>query len=544
MDGSQSLASDPRRTPSPPAGRSRRRPSVAMRPLLRVVLLAHLLAASLVGAGAAQVRPVRLGTRPGNVHFSQSAALLPDGRFAAVWTQGRTVFLQYVDSNGTVAFGAPGRAVAAAPAAGAEAVVVAHPRDGVLVAVRRRIDEDNSRILVQWLDSHGNPRWGAGTYAAPVAGREDQLEPFLLASADGGGFVCFVRAAADDLLGRRAFYCQRFSPEGRRLWGTGGAKGSLSSLEAEEPKAVAAGDGGLLVFWRDWDWISPVWPKVFLRGQRLGPDGVRHWGDGGTILFKNRFPCDDGCALDTPWISAVPDGAGGAILAFDSRAGRLPEGSDFNHVTAQRMSAAGERLWGEGVSVLPSRPPHTLYDLFAHPDGGAVVAVLTFPFGFFSGGVHLALQRLATDGRPLWPTEGVTVVDLTSSPDNVYEGPVLGSIDDGVLRIVWERSNASSLRPELRFSAFDAAGNRLTPSDGVPLMGPRGPSGASFIRGFAFDPAGGTYFVLWEGARGTAAILYTPDTCHPLKRSSTRSKSRHSSWPRTTGVQPCSICQS
>jgi hypothetical protein len=158
MDGSQSLASDPRRTPSPPAGRSRRRPSVAMRPLLRVVLLAHLLAESLVGAGAAQVRPVRLATRPGNVHFSQSAALLPDGRFAAVWTQGRTAFLQYVDSNGTVAFGAPGRAVATAPVAGAEAVVVAHARDGVLVAVRRRIDQDNSRILVLWLDGHGDPR--------------------------------------------------------------------------------------------------------------------------------------------------------------------------------------------------------------------------------------------------------------------------------------------------------------------------------------------------------------------------------------------------
>lgn len=129
-----------------------------MKPLLRVVLLAHLLAASLVGAGAAQVRPVRLATGPGNVYLFQNTALLPDGRFAVVWTQGRSVFLQYVDSNGNAAFGAPGRAVATVPAAGAEALVVAHPRDGVLVAVRRRIGEYHSRILVQWLDGHGNPR--------------------------------------------------------------------------------------------------------------------------------------------------------------------------------------------------------------------------------------------------------------------------------------------------------------------------------------------------------------------------------------------------
>jgi hypothetical protein len=513
MNESQSLTSDLRRTPSPPAGRSRRRPSSVMKPLLRVVLLAHFLAGSLAGAGAAQVRPVRLATRPGDVQFSHSAALLPDGRFAAVWTQGRTAFLQYVDSNGTAAFGAPGRAVATSPVVeggeGGEAVVVAHARDGVLVAVRRRIDRDSSRILVQWLDGHGNPRWGAGAYAAPVAGREEQLEPFLLASPDGGGFVCFVRSAQEVPV-RNNFNCQRFSPEGQRLWDIGGARGSLSPLSAEEPKAVAAGDGGLLVFWRDWDYVSDD-PKVFLRGQRLGPDGVRRWGDDGKIVFKNSFPCDDGCALDVPWISAVSDGTGGAILAFDGRIGRLPEGSDFNHVTAQRMSAAGERLWGEGVSVVPSRPPQILYDLFPYPDGGAVVVVLTYSFVFGNGGIHLALQRLAADGRPLWPTEGVTVVDLTSSPDNAYEGPVFGSVDDGVLRIAWERSNTgTSRRHEIRFSAFDTAGNRLTPSDGVPLVRPMPPSEGALIRGFAFDPASGSSFVVWESARGASAVLYAP----------------------------------
>jgi hypothetical protein len=489
-----------------------------VKPLLRVVLLAHFLAGSLAGAGAAQVHPVRLGTRPGAAHRSHSTVRLPDGRFAALWTQGRTAFLQYVDSHGTVAFGPPGRAVATHVAAHAatstlldgEAVVVAHARDGVLVAVRRGIDRDNSRILVQWLDGHGNPRWGAGTYAAPVAGREEQIEPFLLASSDGGGFVCFVRANPNTSA-RRTFYCQRFSPEGQRLWGTGGAggRGGLPPVSAEEPMAVAAGDGGLLVFWREWSSV-PDEEKVFLRGQRLGPDGVRRWGDDGTTVYRYSFPCDISCSITSPSISAVPDGTGGAILAFDDRMGRLPEGVDLNHVTAQRVSAAGEKLWGEGVPVLPSRPPQTLYALWPHPDGGAVVVIGTYPFAF-DGGIHLVLQRLATDGRPLWPTEGVTVVDPTSSPDNVYEGPAYGSFDDGVLRIAWERSGTGfSRRYEVRFSAFDAAGNRLTPSDGVPLVSPKPSDDISLLRGFAFDPASGSSFVVWKGERGVAAVLYTP----------------------------------
>jgi hypothetical protein len=210
-----------------------------------------------------------------------------------------------------------------------------------------------------------------------------------------------------------------------------------------------------------------------------------------------------------PWFSAVPDGTGGAIVAYDDRVGRLPEGTDLNHVTAQRMSAAGERLWGEGVSVVPGRPPHGFYELFAHPDGGAVVAVITFPFEFIDGGVHLVLQRLAADGRPLWPTEGVPVVDLTSSPDRVYEGPVFGSVDDGVLRIAWERlKDEDPYRYEIRFSAFDAAGNRLTPSDGVPLVHPTQTNDTSILRGFAFDPASGSSFVVWQGWKGAAGVLY------------------------------------
>ena len=84
-------------------------------------------------------------------------------------------------------------------------------------------------------------------------------------------------------------------------------------------------------------------------------------------------------------------------------------------------------------------------------------------------------------GREERPWTGRSPLRLTlvarhlprSSRDRMYEGPVFGSVDDGVLRIAWERSNTGfPRRSEIRFSAFDAAGNRLTPSDGVPLMRP------------------------------------------------------------------------
>ena len=136
---------------------------------------------------------------------------------------------------------------------------------------------------------------------------------------------------------------------------------------------------------------------------------------------------------------------------------------------------------------------------------------MAFPFEYIDGGDHVILQRLATDGRPLWATEGVPVIDLASAPGKVWEGPVLGSVDDGVLRVVWEHSTIGDpTRSEIRFSAVDAAGNRLTPSDGVPLLRRTLAPSYTLIRGFAFDPASGSSFVVWESDRGAAAVLYTP----------------------------------
>lgn len=482
-----------------------------MRLLPRAIVLASCLWAGLASAGAAEVRPVRLGTRFGDVHRTQSTARLADGRFAAVWGQGKAAFLQYVDPQGKVAFGSPGRLVATSPSGGGEAVVVAHARDGVLVAVRRRAGLSSSRIVVQWIDGQGRARWGAGVYAAPVVAREEQREPFLLAGPDGGGFVCFTRGVESPRY--RSFpFCQRFSPEGQRLWGTEGARISQSPLFSEEPLAIAAGDGGLIVFWRDWGEVANEDPIVFLRGQRLGPDGMRQWSDTGTILFQNHFPCADGCAINPPGLSAIPDGHGGAIFAFDDQVGSLPEGIDFNHVTAQRIDSAGEKLWGDGVSVFSTRPPKTLYYLYAHPDGGAIVSAVSFPFELVSGGLHLVLQRLSADGRTLWPTDGVSVVDQATSPDGVYEGGLFSSLADGVLRIVWERTGSSANRPEIRFSAFDAdSGNRLGPSDGVPLVPPMRPVDTDLLRGFVFDPASDTSFVVWAGAKGATGLVYTPE---------------------------------
>jgi hypothetical protein len=206
---------------------------------------------------------------------------------------------------------------------------------------------------------------------------------------------------------------------------------------------------------------------------------------------------------ELPEYAAVSDGAGGVIVAYDDRAGRLSRDTGLNHVNAQRLNGEGEKLWGDGVSVVPNRPFHFLSPaLFPVPDGGAIVAVAEY-----RGHTPLVFQRLAADGRTLWGVEGRRLVGPRSLGELESVGPVFGSLDDGVLRLAWDHDSAEYLAA-VRFSAFDAAGNRLVPGGGIQLTRPM-LRNDFLIRDFAYDPATDTSFVLWSNGAVAAAVLYS-----------------------------------
>jgi hypothetical protein len=478
-----------------------------MRKLLRASTCV-LVFASAGAAGAGQITPIRLGAHGELGIFPplQSVATLRDGRFATLWSvdsfNGKG-FLQYIAQNGVLAFPAPGILVATTRLSVVEAAVVAHAREGVLVAVAVDPGDGNSRLMVQWFDRQGRPRWGTGAFAAPVPGPEYQQFPFLLASPDGGAFVCFERTSLVNI--DEAVYCQRFSPAGKRLWGRGGARATRSALVIEETRALAANDGGVIVFWRDLGSLRGAQADITIRGQRLGPDGGRRWGDEARMVWDTRMAEPGG--YSPPEFAVVSDGAGGAIVAFDNHEGARPLGSDTDHVTVQRMNGAGDNLWGEGVSALPSGPPQSLGSLIPGPDGGAFVGAFVYPSQ--SDGVHLRFQRLTASGQPVWPAEGVPVVDPSVSGSRDYEAPGFGCFDGTTLRIVWEYFALGNSPSEIHFTALDAAGNRLIRRAGIPLTDAMEFTG---LHGFACNPDTGVSFLIWEVAADSdiLGLFYTP----------------------------------
>ena len=212
-----------------------------------------------------------------------------------------------------------------------------------------------------------------------------------------------------------------------------------------------------------------------------------------------------------PGFAVVSDGAGGAIVAFDNHEGARPLGSDTDHVTVQRMNGAGDNLWGEGVSVLPSDPTQSLSSLIPGPGGGAFVGAFVYPVQ--SEAVHLVFQRLTASGQPVWPATGAPVVDPAVSRPGDYEAPGFGCFDGTTLRIVWEFYARGESPSDIRFTALDAAGNRLTTRRaGIPLTDVMDFPG---LQGFACNPDTGVSFLIWGGGYEAGApdlmgLLYSP----------------------------------
>jgi hypothetical protein len=481
-----------------------------MKSHLRVPLIAVLLAGVLAASGWGQVRPVPLGTSPAYEVFSESGqnvAALPDGRFATVLTrvellQGSTdaaVYLQLVRADGTLQLKTPGQLVAASSALEAEAVVAAHAREGALVAWRRfgPPQQDNDQILVQWLDGQVRPRWGAGAVAAAAVRHERQSSPFLLASADGGAFACFLRTKLAGSASSSNVSCQRFGPDGRPLWGKNGARTSaVNQLVVEPPQMVADGAGGVLVFWRD---IGLPHTKGGYRGQRLGPNGRPLWGAEGRTIYQTRSA---GSFLH-PVTTLVPDGNGGAVVAFDDWSGAAD--IDDRDVIAQRVSNAGQGLWGPGVKVASGPDLQYMVSLIAGPDGGSFVGVLT-------PGRGLALHRLDGHGQALWPVDGVPVTDSPTLNAINFDSSMFGVFDGSILRFVWQQSALAVKGSDVRWGALDLAGKRLSEGTGVPLSDLREDR---LITGFAFNPGSGASFVIWQdysptGADALGAVYTAP----------------------------------
>ncbi|HEX4962523.1 MAG TPA: hypothetical protein VF173_16935 [Thermoanaerobaculia bacterium] len=461
----------------------------------------------LVLAGAAfpvsaQLREVDLGALADVNGFDpltgSAVARLADGSYAVAWQgMNQEVRIQWVKPDGSELLETGGRGIAQ-PTSFEFPLVAAHPVAGAFVAFSA-VGDFGSRIVVQSFDGAAAPRWsGGGVAALDSPGVELQSHPQILASPDGGVFVCFVRSPTSAAPVETV--CQKLSAAGKPLWSGGRILGGPPS-KPSTPRLVADGQGGVLVFWTSSYLASSGGqqiPTLLLQGQRFSAAGVPLWGTNGKMVHTSSWYEP---SFQFTQAFAVPDGQGGAILAFpDWKGQRAPLSLG---VLAQRISRDGVLFWANGVTIEQGTGFPTLDSLTAAPNAEAYVIVQN-QNGLGNGRNQLALHRLGSAGRLPRPYKPITLsVPGRSQSDNGSHG----SFDGGRLRILWSSHVlGDAFHVEVRLAVFDKNGKRLTAPDAPPFVAWSSGEG-HYSGGFAFDAKRNQGLAVWNTWRNLSQEL-------------------------------------
>jgi hypothetical protein len=450
-------------------------------------------------AATPTTQEVALGHEPVQEELNelrQSVALLPGGGYAVVWDEGasphRAIRLQYVRPNGSVVFPDGGLVLASSARNNFGAVAVAHPSSGVFVAFRHmEPGAVANQVLVQWVDGQGRPRW-PGEGVAAVKSLVNGLfyyDPRMEVDDKGGVYVCYMfdRNGADDA----PIGCQHLDASGERLWSDEGLEVGGHPGWRTVPRIVSDGDGGLFVFWRNQrlHWDDQQIDFMLLEGQRFAPDGTRLWGEKAKVIRTLKLK--EVAFYMNGVLNAVPDGRGGAILAFEDWSGTGPLSLD---VFALRVTGRGRPVWGKGVALATGPSIQQQDGLIPDFAGGAFVVATEFLGNSRS---RPLLFRIDSSGRHAWAQEGIA---LAEPPGRALDYGAYGSFDDGILRIAWTHQRKPGMPTDIHLARFNAEGRRLTPKAGISLSTAQD---MQFLRGFVFDPQRSQGFaVFWDRRSG------------------------------------------
>lgn len=206
-----------------------------------------------------------------------------------------------------------------------------------------------------------------------------------------------------------------------------------------------------------------------VRAQRVAPDGALMW-RGGLGVGIAESPGYERAP------TAVPDRAGGAIVAFELKYNAGPRKNEVD-ICAQRVSASGRLLWNRGgpVAVASTRYREHAPVMVADGAGGAIVAFLVdVVHGRGKRLSGVCAQRISPDGTLKWlgGTRSLVVQeadarcsDLAIATDGAGGAfiafrrlPATTGAASGPPRIVLRRVTADG---ELAWTAMHPAGLRL-----------------------------------------------------------------------------------
>jgi hypothetical protein len=241
-------------------------------------------------------------------------------------------------------------------------------------------------LSAQRVDSGGNILWQTG--GVQVCMSWPAGEPQVVSDGSGGAIIAYdhIILWGDGKPGERDsdIYAQRIDAEGNILWGPDGAPVCVEPLYQSNPGIVDDGAGGAIVFFISIENDYPV-----IRARRIDADGHKLWPE-------------DVQVWEGTYVSAISDGSSGAVSVY--------YGGEGTNATAQRLDAAGRKLWGPEGTTLTLRDFYGLGGVVSDGCGGVLISWSAVKFtGDEVSQVSYYVQRVDAEGNVVWGDDGIVL---------------------------------------------------------------------------------------------------------------------------------------
>jgi hypothetical protein len=361
------------------------------------------------------------------------------------------IYVQRIDANGNLLWGANGKAITSAgnmyyPQLAGDGSV------GAFITWQGGGD-GSGNLYVQRVDGDGNALWTAGEGIICNEAGNHQY-PQIVGDGAGGAVIAWQdsRSGEDDY----DIYAQsiRSDADGdlEELWPANGLEICIEAGHQYYPQLVGDGSGGVIITWQDgrdgWD----------IYAQRIDADGYINeselWEINGAIVGENDND------HEKPQI--VGDGSGGAIITWQE----LGSGGNGYDVYAQRIGEDGDLLWTEGGVAVSAGAEHQQDpQMVSDGSGGAIIA-----WWDFRDGANYAIysQRINGSGTALWTANGVTVASPAGIDANNYSPRIAADSGHGAV-ITWADMRNGTERNIYAQRVDETDGHVLWIADGVPV---------------------------------------------------------------------------
>jgi hypothetical protein len=249
----------------------------------------------------------------------------------------------------------------------------------------------------------------------------------------------------------------------------------------DAPLIVTDGTDGAIIVWLDGrsgggsPWLTDVY------AQRIASDGTVLWQQDGVAITD--YFAERSC------LRAIPDGAGGAIIAC-----MINEG-DVRSVYAQRIDGSGSLMWGAGGRGVVGGVWPDYLEIATDGAHGVIAAYLGI--GGVLTGTDVWAQRLSAPGYTCW---GGGVPVCTATGDQLT--PALVQDGCGGAVMAWEDGRSGPA--DVYAQRVDSTGSSLWSENGIPVCATAG----SRLRPRVTAEGGGGAIVTWEDYRVPSGDIY------------------------------------